>query len=55
MLIPLFYFLNRGIIRAERIECINWAKQLKTIPDFYLTDWQKAQCKEVAPELGLDK
>lgn len=33
-----------GLARSEREECLRWQKDAKTLPGYYLTQWQKQQC-----------
>jgi len=39
--------LNMGINKEMKLECIKWEEQEELFPDFYWTDWQLAQCKEI--------
>jgi len=40
----LIYTMLEGIDKTERVECYKWQRYAKEFPNFYLTDWQKAQC-----------
>lgn len=33
-----------GLGRGETVECQQWRSDAKTLPGFYLTQWQKQQC-----------
>jgi len=41
----LVWVLGVGIDRQERSECIQWAEQGRTYPNWYATEWQEAQCE----------
>ena len=45
---------NAGIVN-EIAECEDWEQVGLTAIDYYLTDWQIAQCEVVAPYTLVDK
>jgi len=36
--------LQCGLNKSEKAECLDWKKEAKKYPDYYITEWQKAQC-----------
>jgi len=36
---------EKGLEKQERAECLKWQKWAQKYPGFYLTEWQKQQCK----------
>lgn len=45
--------IKYGIEKSEVSECKTWANQAKEYPGFYLTDWQKSQCRHYGIEVTL--
>jgi len=39
--------LNMGINKEMKSECIKWEEQEELFSDFYWTDWQLMQCREI--------
>lgn len=39
------FFLNLGMNKSERVDCLKWQDQAKEYPTFYLLQWQADQCK----------
>lgn len=40
-----------GIPRQEKMECLKWKEYSEIYPDWYATEWQKAQCLKYNIEL----
>ncbi len=52
LLIIFFKAAEGGLEKMERIECLRWQETAKTIPGFWLTPWQKAQCDHWGIEIN---
>ena len=51
----LYYAIFTGIEKTEKSECIKWIKQSKISPNYYLLDWQAAQCLHYGFDIsGID-
>lgn len=44
LLVLLAIALLYGINKQEVADCLTWQAQSKEYPEFYITQWQKAQC-----------
>jgi hypothetical protein len=40
----LIIFVVVGHDKQAKAECYKWQQQAETYPDFFLADWQQAQC-----------
>ncbi len=38
------FLMIKGADKHERVECLKWQEQAEMYSNFYLTEWQKAQC-----------
>lgn len=45
ILFALIAGIVHGINKSEQNECRKWAQMADERPDFYITDWQRAQCE----------
>ncbi|HOL54256.1 MAG TPA: hypothetical protein PLA99_02840 [Candidatus Paceibacterota bacterium] len=51
----LYYAMITGIEKAEKGECMKWIKESKVHPNYYLVDWQAAQCLHYGFDIsGID-
>ena len=46
-----FFFLIKGVDRANTAECYEWKKESKEYINYYFTDWQLAQCEALGVDL----
>jgi hypothetical protein len=47
ILAALYWSVNLGIKKTEKAECLKWAEEAQVYPNYYLTDWQEAQCQTI--------
>ena len=39
------FLLGKGIDKKNALECVRWNDEMQQFDNYYLTDWQKEQCK----------